>query len=307
MVSVEELGPMDIIKYRNVFNKINTIYGSFEGIYYRIIARDKEYILHRVDNRFTLIDVDTCKHDLFVFDNEYNVQGLIIDNKSFRYLNESLVVKDIKTGITENISLIRRTNSEDIDGYNGLALHIQYDSKRDLRIIYTYQHMYNPDERIYEMHLKKPFTIVIEKNASLADNGEIKPQTETYIKEDFDLFDEPIDFGIATIKDYGLIPFLQNGSYSLQKKDKIVRYYKILGQYKDHSAITLFPLCKQYKVEDINLKIKELGFNTEISERLLDVYNRDDDKLKLIVEIAKNLRVVEIANDNKSFGYKIAE
>jgi hemerythrin superfamily protein len=307
MVIIKELGPMDIIKYRNVFNQINTIYGSFDGVYYKIIAKDKEYILHRIDNTFTLFDIETGKYNFFTIDEEYNIQGLIIDNMSFRYLDGSLIAKNMKTGITENVSLIKRSNGEDVDGYNGLAIHVQYDSKRDLRIIYTYQHMYNPDERIYDMHLENPFTVVIERNASVADNGDAKPQTDTYIKGDFDLQDEPISFSLATIKDYGLIPFLQKGNYSLQRKDRIVRYYKTLGQHKDHSAITLFPLCKQYRIEDINEKIKELGFDIQVSEILLDVYNRDDDTLKLFVDIVKNLKTIEIDNDNKSFGYKIAE
>ena len=293
--------------YRDIFNQINDFYGSFEGVYYKVTVDDKTFILHRTDNCFNMFDTKTGKKEIFTIDPDYNIQGLILDGMSFRYLGGDLIARDIKTGISSNLTLIKRVNGEDIDGYNGLAIYSQYDAERDMRVIHTYQHMYNQDERIYDMHLKKPFTIILEDNAVKADKGEIKSQSETFIKSDYDLRDEPIGFGLATIKDFGLIPFMKNGSYSLQKQDQITRYYKVLGKHKDNSAVTLFPFCRQYKIEELNEKVKQLGFGTEVPELLLDIYNRDERRLNRFVEIVNELKSIELDQDNKSFGYKISE
>ncbi len=307
MISISELKPIEIPFYRNIFNQINDFYGSFEGIYYKVTVNGDTYILHRTDNCFNLFDTKTGKREIFTIDSEYNIQGLILDGMSFRYLGGDLIARDIKSGISSNLTLFKRVNGKDIDGYSGLAIYSQYDEKKDMRVIYTYQHMYNQDERIYDMHLQKPFTIFIEDNVTKAGSGEVKPQSESFIKGDYDLRDEPIGFSLATIKDFGLIPFMKNGSYSLQKQDKITRYYKILGQHKDNSAITLFPLCRQYKIEELNERVKQLGFGTEVPELLLNIYNRDERRLNRFVEIINEIKAIELDQDNKSFGYKISE
>jgi len=307
MIKIDELRPMDIITYKNFFSYINEIYGSFCGTYYKLTIDEEKFVIHRMNNRFTMLNLKTNKLEFFTTDDEYNIEGIIINDKHFQYYGKDLICKDIKTGISENLSLVKRENGEDIDGYNGLAVYGQYDSKRDLRIIYTFQHMYNQAERIYDMHLQKPFTIAIDEQAGLADKGLVKPKTEKYIKDDYDLRDEPITFNLATIKDYGIKAFLEHGSYSLQKSSHITRYYKVLATRKDQTAFVLFPLCKQYRIEDINERVKELGFNTEVPEILLSVYNRDNEALKRFVEIAKTLKAIELENENKSFGYKISE
>ena len=299
MISIKELRTIDIPFYGEIFNIVKDLFDTYAGTYYKLDIDGKEYILHRLEQYFTLFTKEGKVYDAqsFTVDEDYNIIGLAIDNKIFYYVDGHLVSKDKDNGIIESISLVKRNNGEDYDGYDGFVQHVQYDAKSDLRFIQTYQHMYNPGERIYDMHLKNPFSIVIEEHASKTDIGEAKSKSTKYIKCEYDLREDPVGFGIATIKDYGLSKFLSNGSYSLQKQDTIVRYYKILRVLNNGGAVTLYPLCRQYRKEDIYEAIDKYGFSKTVSELLLDVYNNEYPLLKMYQDITKSIKEVELSDE----------
>lgn len=297
MVTVSEIRTIEIPMYREYFSMINDLFGSFDGTYYKLNVDGKEYILHRLDQYFTLLSNNGLEVHNFVVDDNYNITGLAIDDKFFYYIDGRLVSKDKNSGMLESISLVKRNNGNDYDGYNGYVQHVQYDPNSDYRIIQSFQHMYNPEERIYDMHLKNPLSIVIEEHASKTDSGEAKSKSESFIKSDYDIHDDPIGFNIATIKEYGLRNFLKNGSYSLQKKDTITRYYRVLKVLKNGYAVTLFPLCRQYTQDEIYSVIEKNGFNKGVSELLLDVYNNDYELLALYQEVVATIKEVEMSND----------
>ena len=290
MVTVNELRTIDIPIYREVFNTISDLFDTYAGTYYKLDVDGKEYILHRLDQYFTLLSKKDKGYDIktFVVDEDYNISGLAIDDKFFYYLEGKLVSKDKNTGVLESISLVKRNDGTDYDGYNGYVQHVQYEAKSDIRIVQSFQHMYNPEERIYDMHLKNPLSIVIEEHAS---------KTDKFIKCEYDIHDDPIGFNIATIKDYGLVEFMKKGSYSLQEKDTITRYYKVLKVLSNGGAVTLFPLCRQYNQDEIYSIIERYGFSRDVSELLLEVYNNDYSLLKLYQEVAKKLKEVELSDE----------
>lgn len=306
MAIISEMKAIDIPKYHLIFTKVSELFGSVNGVYYKVNIDDKDYILHKSNNVLTLFSTGKEIHyKTFTIDKDYNINGLVLGRKEVYYVDNQLVSRDKLTGVLENVSLVKR-DEPDYEGYNGYVLHVQYNPDQDVRLIQTFQHNYNADERIYDMHIQKPFNVIVEQNAAKVDAGLKKASRQVYIKDEYDIQDDPIGFSLATIKDFGITKFLQKGSFALQNKEQIVRYYKVLRVDSNGGAVTRFPLCRQYKQEDITEIIEEYGFNSHISELLLDIYNSDYPLLPFLRDVVASVKNVEMDKDSEIKGYKVA-
>ena len=306
MAIISEMRAIDIPKYHVIFTKVCEMFGSVNGVYYKVDIDGKEYVLHKSNDVLTLFSTGKEIHyKTFSVDKDYNINSLILGNKSIFYVEGELISRDLLTGVVENVSLVKR-DEPDFEGYNGYVLHVQYNPDEDVRLIQTFQHNYNEYGRIYDMHIQRPFNVILEKDAAKVDAGLKRATKQVYIKDEYDIHDDPIGFGLATIKDFGITKFLQNGSYALQNKEQIVRYYKVLRVDSNGGAITRFPLCKQYKQEDITELIESYGLNSHISELLLDIYNSDYPLLPFLRDVVASLKKVEMDKDSEIKGYKVA-
>jgi len=306
MAIISELRTIDIPKYHLIFSKVRELYGSVNGLYYKVSIDGKDYILHKSNDVLTLFSTGSELHyKTFTIDKDYNINSMILGSKTIIYVDNQLISRDVLTGVMENVSLVKREEA-DYEGYNGYVLHVQYNPDKDVRLIQTFQHNYNEYGRIYDMHIKKPFNVIIEKDAAKVDEGLIRATKQVYIKDEYDIHDDPIGFGLATIKDFGITKFIQKGSFALQNTEQIVRYYKVLKVDSNGGAITRFPLCKQYKQEDITELIESYGFNSHISELLLDIYNSDYPLLPFLRDVVESVKKVEMDKDSEVKGYKVA-
>lgn len=306
MAIISEMKAIDIPKYHLIFSLISDLFGSLNGVYYKVSIDGKDYILYKSDNVLTLFSTGKEIHyKTFTIDKDYNINGLVLGRKEIFYVDNQLISRDKLTGVLENVSLVKR-DEPDYEGYNGYVLHVQYNPDQDVRLIQTFQHNYNADERIYDMHIQKPFNVIVEQNAAEVDAGLKKASRQVYIKDEYDIQDDPIGFSLATIKDFGITKFLQKGSFALQNKEQIVRYYKVLRVDSNGGAVTRFPLCRQYKQEDITEIIEGYGFNSHISELLLDIYNSDYPLLPFLRDVVASVKNVEMDKDSEIKGYKVA-
>ena len=74
-------------------------------------------------------------------------------------------------------------------------------------------------------------------------------------------------------------------------------YYPELFITKNYHAISLFPFCSQYKIEEINTYLESLGFNTSIPRILMDYHNHELPEVKKYQELADLMKEVEETKD----------
>lgn len=302
MVSVCELTEEDIKKYKLVFQACYDLFNDVSGLYYKIKINGNERILHRMENLFTIFELENenLNYEMFAVDENYKVIVVGFDNYEMHRLGEDNVFQRRDNGVTEVIKPIVRTNGVDFEGYNGLIMYTQYNKNNDMRVIITYQHnFYNGQGKLFPFHTKVPFQITIEKHVALRGKGfKIPFCQKTYIKRTFDYEEEPQYYTWATMKDFGVVATLGKDVVSLQGTSDITRYYKELFVTKDYRAISLFPFCCQYKIDDINGYLKSKGFSTSIPQILIDDYNDDLHELHIYQELADYIKEIE---ENKDY------
>ncbi len=301
MITIGELNAEDVKKYEPVFQACYDLFHDVSGVYYKIEINGEEKILHRIENLFTIFELvdKTVSYEMFTVDDNYKLADVAFDDYEMHPVGGVNVFQRRDNGIAEVIQPIIRSNGPDNEGYNGMVSYVQYNKDNDMRVMIFYQHnFYSEQGKIYPFHTKVPFQIKIEKHVVLRDKGfKIPFCNQTYIKRTFDYRDEPSYYTWATIKDFGVGATLGQDVVSLQGSVDITRYYKELFITKDYQAITLFPFCSQYKIEDINAYLESKGFSTSLPQFLIDYYNGDLADVKVYQELASFMKEIEESKD----------
>lgn len=294
MISIREFTDDDIKKYSSIFQCAYDLYNDYSGLYYILEIDGVEQVLYRMENIFTLFSLNNQKisYSVFTIDHNYEVIDAGFDDFETHLVNNHMIVQNRETLFTQCLSLEKRENGVDVDGYNGIIMYSQYDPELDIRSCLTYQQMYNENSnKIYQSHIEVPFTYTIEENVTKRK----KSRSQTYIKGEYNHDYDPFTFNIATMKDYGLISLLREGAINLQKTNKITRYYKILAYSPQKYAITGFPLTRQYYSSEIEDLFRAYGFNTSIPMYLLDLYNGEYSEMNLFNNIAGLIKDADLA------------
>ena len=303
-IELKELNELEIPKYGNIFMCVGELFGDYIGFYFKLKINGKDYILQRRDDLFVLyqqFDDNEISYEMFTIDEEYNITSAGFDDFEMHILHGDRVIQRRESNNIENLVFMKRSDGGDAEGYDGTIGYVQYNQEFDVRLMLIFQQMYNSQKKIYGYHVNKPpFQILIEKGVSAKQNGSLKPiKSERYIRGDYDVRDNPNLYNMALIKDYGLFNFMQKGSYSLQKEDQIVRYYKMLYQNKDGYAVTLFPLGKQYRYEDFEDVFKKYGFYSQVPKCLIELHNNDNEDLKRYEAVAMYMKEIEMLPPDK--------
>ena len=301
MITIGELTSEDVQKYQPIFQACYELFQSVNGVYYKINIDGEEKILHRVENLFTIFELDenVVGYQMFTVDDNYQVADVAFDDYEMHPQGERRVFQRREDGMTECLDFFERPNGPDNEGYNGMICYVQYNPTNDMRVMIMYQqNIYSNKARIYEFHTRVPFQIKIEKHVLLRDKGVKLPFcSKTYIKRTFDYRDEPLFYTLATLKDYGVGATIGQDVVSLQGSNDITRYYRELFITKNYQAISLFPFCNQYKIEEIKEYLESLGFNTSIPKLLVDYHNDELPEIRTYQELSDLLKPIEETQD----------
>ena len=301
MITIGELTSEDVQKYQPIFQACYELFQSVNGVYYKINIDGEEKILHRVENLFTIFELDenVVGYQMFTVDDNYQVADVAFDDYEMHPQGNRRVFQRREDGMTECLDFFERPNGPDNEGYNGMICYVQYNPTNDMRVMIMYQqNIYNNKTKIYEFHTRVPFQIKIEKHVLLRDKGVKLPFcSKTYIKRTFDYRDEPLFYTLATLKDYGVGATIGQDVVSLQGSNDITRYYRELFITKNYQAISLFPFCNQYKIEEIKEYLESLGFNTSIPKLLVDYHNNELPEIRTYQELSDLLKPIEETQD----------
>lgn len=281
MMRIKELQESDVERFRAGIEYIFELYQDFVGVYYLLEKDGKDILLHQIDNVFNVIDVINDNEIVtfsFYVDENYDLAGVQFADFEYHISEgEHLFIED-ETKDSASLALVSRTDGDDVDGYNGYVRYIQYNNATKDKLTMTFQHMTNWKNKIYSFHTEHPLEVIIYRNLKMGKDGKFSHKgRQSYVAGQYDIRDNELSYNLATIIDYGLKAFLEKGAYELQKNEKkIIRYYKVLFTTPGQYAITGFPLCDQYNLEQIKKFVEDNGFSFEIPQAYIDVYNKED-------------------------------
>lgn len=278
-----------------VLNNLNVI----DGKYYQFLDGDVEKLLYRYNNVFYIFEIeeDYLYIESFYVDENYNIYELDCGDYTIDLTGDVPRFVNNETGIMSSLVVLPRKDGNDIDGYNGLLSYIQYSPDKDIRSLITYQYMYkeNMENKVYQFNFKDPFQISLETKVSKRDKGnKLAGAYNSYIVRK----SEPNDicYDLMVIKDYGIKEFLEKGSYHLTWGEELKRYYKIVGKSPGNYAITLFPLCTQYRLEDLYSMLESVGHDTVVPEFVRELFNGEYSDIKSYIELAHLMKDIEKEN-----------
>ena len=291
MMEIRNFTEEHLKKYDTAFRYVCNELDVIDGKYYIIGKGEEEQLLYRYDNVFCVFSIDeendTCV-DMFTVDENYKMKELGTTDYEVTFTDQYPIFFDRKTNHSHIVTILQRPNNEvDVDGYNGLLSYLEYSPENDSRSIINYQYSYNPNlNRIYEFRLKNPFQFVIEKHVS-----NLIHSKKYFVSRNFE--DNSFATDLMIIKDYGLTEFLQRGNFHLMNNKGEKRYYRMLCKSFNDYAITLFPLCKQHTVDEMNELLVKIGHNTNIPAFIIDFYNGNYSKLDEYNEIISLMKKIE--------------
>lgn len=296
MIEIKELMEEDIPKYTNAFLVARDIMGDFFGEYFKIFVGGQERLLHYVEeengNIYTIYVVnedDSVSYDMFATDKEQNVRQVGYDDFEL-ILDEGMTTIKYRDEVHAESLCVRKRTCPDYDGLDGSIIYAQYNGEKDERAILVYNQMhFENNKMVYENRVRTPFSVQFEAKVLASQAKGKSPKNVSYISRTFDSEAEPMLFGVATVKDYGMNKVL-GGGYSLQRGDTTTKYFKILYVSKSGNAITGFPICKQYTQEDMEKMLESKGFQPKVPKRIMNLHNGNDSQLMRCREVASLMK-----------------
>lgn len=286
----------DLKKYKDVFSKADILGMTVEEAV-KIVDGDKEKILFvcgPIWMIFEYVNNNDLKYQTFMVNDSNEVVSFTQDDYQVNIGNNN-VYFIYEDGRHEALYFLKNSEIPGFDvSSNGLVMHMQYDSKNDVRCVAKYEHFaYGSYERIYDGRLNSPFEVSIERNVKKRDKGfKFMGSKDSYYRLDFDVRNNKWQYDLATIQEFGLSAVMASDTISLHNGVKeFSKYYKVLFSVGDYISITGFPFLSQYDPKAIDEYVLSLGFSNKVSNTLLDIFNDRENytrKLQSIVLLYKS-------------------
>lgn len=282
MVSLLTVSDEDIVKYDAIFKRAEMLFGWNSSDAKKIVENGCESILfcyHPVYMIFSLDKDNKLVYKSCVADDNGKVISITLDGYQVNVSNNAVYLID-EDGRHQSLQMIRNQEIPDFEvSANGLLTYMQYDSKKDVRLVIRYdQDIYGDNGRVYVDYLKNPFYISVESKPKLRDKGLVfLGKKDAYYRLDFDVWNNKWQYDLSTMGEYGVAAVMASDTISLHGGEKeFSRYYRQLLSIGSYISITSFPLGKSYKERDIELIIESLGFNKCVPSFVGSVFNNRD-------------------------------
>lgn len=288
-----EFKESDIQKWHDVFEFVKESVEEQGGLYYLLKNGDSEKVVYKCDNFFAVFYFldEEIYYNVFEVDENGVVINASFDEFAICKSGSLIIIK--REEVFETVDFIKSYTGPRYDGYDGVFQYTQSNSEMDEQLILYYQHMSREDGKVFREHLVNPYLIIFQSNL---EKGRIK--SITYVKNEFDYYDNQQDYDLLTIKEYGLFNFLKNGSYELQKENKLVRYYKVFME-TPKCLMTGFPFLLGDRLEKLKKVIEKKGFKTEVPDYAISLWNNTYENLNEFQMIADLFMRLDVAQDEK--------
>ena len=282
MVKLVDISEDDLIKYDDVFKRAEILFGWNSSDSKKIVESDKESILFCYHPMYMIFSYDKDgKLELksCVADDNGKVVSITIDGYQVNISSNSIYLID-EEGRHQSLQMLRNQETPDFEvSANGVFTYMQYDSKKDIRLVIRYdQDVYGDNGRVYVDYLKNPFYISVESKPKLRDKGLVfLGKKDAYYRLDFDVWNNKWQYDLSTMGEYGIGAVIASDTISLHDGEKeFFRYYRQCLRIGSYISITSFPIGKAYKGRDIDFIIENLGFNKSIPSFVGSIFNNRD-------------------------------
>ncbi len=184
----------------------------------------------------------------------------------------------------------------DIDGYDGYVTFKQYNPGNDTFCDIRYQHMYRERDGkavIYGYHTQKIDAVYIDEDFSKKGSpvrGLLPNRSKYYTRVEFD--DSMIGYKLAGIREYGLLEFLEKGSYGLQMDNNIIRYARAKYIDSEGDFHDMWPFGEQLKKDELEELIKNYEFELEPPWEFIEICNGQNNIVNAIYSIAQKMKII---------------
>ena len=281
MVNLVNISDEDIVKYDVIFKRAEMLFGWSSSDAKKIIKDGKESILFCYPPMYMVFSYESNKlvFNSCVSDDLGKVISITVDGYQVNVSKNSIYLID-ENGRHQSLQMIRNQETPDFEvSANGLLTYMQYDSKKDIRLVIRYdQDVYGDNGRVYVDYLSNPFYISVESKPKLRDKGlAFLGKKDAYYRLDFDVWNNKWQYDLSTIGEYGVGAVMASDTVTLHSGEKeFSRYYKQLFSIGSYISITSFPFGRAYKKRDIDIIIDELHFNEFIPPFVGNIFNNRD-------------------------------
>lgn len=281
MVNLVNISDEDIVKYDVIFKRAEMLFGWSSSDAKKIIKDGKESILFCYPPMYMVFSYENNKlvFNSCVSDDLGKVISITVDGYQVNVGKNSIYLID-ENGRHQSLQMIRNQETPNFEvSANGLLTYMQYDSKKDIRLVIRYdQDVYGDNGRVYVDYLSNPFYISVESKPKLRDKGLVfLGKKDAYYRLDFDVWNNKWQYDLSTIGEYGVGAVMASDTVTLHGGEKeFSRYYKQLFSIGSYISITSFPFGRTYKKRDIDIIIDELHFNKFIPPFVGNIFNNRD-------------------------------
>ncbi len=291
MLNIKRFDVEEFADYGTVIDYVNEAFEDKNGDYFVFEYQDEERVLYKFDDFYAVFyydeKKDTVDYNMFSYSPENHLVSLGVETGNF-YFNSNGEIFEDKKHVIHTIMLVPTGR-----GSEGNVLYSQYNPVYDMTALLFFNHHYVASEErqhIYEGRLHNPVKVILRKNAKAKKEMPYLPSnSKIYSRVDYGDKQDSLMCKIALIKEYGLINFLRQGSYSLIRGNDYSRYRRIVKINQKGELIYLPLLGALYDDESIKTTFKEYGFRTEVPKELLAIYNREEKEFEYLLTLGEEL------------------
>lgn len=280
MINLRKMTIKEINEKPFLINQINDLYGTVEASFFEYTYNDEVRWLYSYGQHCTIVAINGKYIDYasFMVDDDYNLTYMEYDDFCvYHQGDEGLVVLDEGSNVSESLSMLRRKTMNDSE-QDGVIIHKSINNKTYEQMVVAYLCVYRDQEYYFPFNFEKPFFVAFLKGR--------KKEKYLLYETDSDYF----SYDVITIKEFGLLDVLRNGSFTLQKEESIRRYFKVRYENKVGDCVLLMPFSRPMKIEELDKLIESKGFKREVGKNTLDYYNgliKEKDEFYALVEAIK--------------------
>ncbi len=280
MIELRKMASEEINNKPFLINHIYDLYSHVEDSFFEYTYNGETRWVYSYGKNCMIIAIDGeyIAYATFMIDDDYNLTFMEFDNFSvYRHNDGSLVLLNDGSNVSEALEMHKRGDLKENE-LNGIIIHRQINNKTHEEMAVAYLCVYRDSKYFFPFNFKKPFFVAFMKGKK---------------KQKYLLYETGTDYysyDIITLKEFGLMDFLKEGSFTLQKEDPIRRYFKVKCENKVGKCTLLYPFSHPYKIDEIDALIHNKGFTRKVSENTLGYYNGmypERDEFYALVEAIK--------------------
>lgn len=280
MITLRKMTTDEINEKPFLINQINDIYHRVDNSFFEYTYEGETRWLYSCGQHCTILAIDGeyIAYASFMLDDEYNLIFMEFDDFDvYRHIDGRLMVSGEKSNTADALSMMKRETLSP-DDLNGIIMHQQINKSTGEEMVVAYLCAYRDSKIYFPFNFKKPFFIAFLKGNKKTKYLLYETTTEYY------------SYDIITIKEFGLIEFLKNGSYTLQKDDTIQRYFKTKHENRYGDCILLYPFSHPFKIGEMDEIIESKGFTRNVNSNVIGYFNgsfKEKDEFYALVDAIK--------------------